>query len=197
LSSKLCIIVFQLLLTNNQDKLINELRTYLDLLGNKYPKVFENEKLTSLIRHNSTESMTSLNSIYSQRSFQSTSEVDTSLLGFKKKRNWFRSSFIKAFNRKATADCKKSELDMDFEITSPISQQEQTKNRYSDADEKSFTSLLNSQFLLSASASHQQFASTNTQGYVLALVYSISISNKLLLFLVSFFQFKNPECTGF
>ena len=97
----------------------------MEILCNKYPKIFENEKLLPLVRHNSTESMASLNSVYSQRSFQSTSETDTSQNG-KKKRNWLRSSFIKAFNRK-----KKLSSPPDNDVISETS----SNKRFSDIDE--------------------------------------------------------------
>ena len=127
-----------------QDKTINELKGYLEILCAKYPKIFENEKLTPLVRHNSTESMTSLNSIYSQRSFQSTSEVDTS--SSKKKRNWLRSSFIKAFNRK-----KK-------QSSPPDSISETSSNkRFSDIDENQS----NGPYSLPTSPIHQQIMSDN------------------------------------
>ena len=64
----------------------------------------------SFIRHNSTESLVSLNSIYSQQSFQSANmannKSDTNAATHSnsnspsKKRSWLRSSFNKAFNRK-------------------------------------------------------------------------------------------------
>ena len=115
------------------------MKIYLEALANKYPKIFETEKLSQIVRHNSTESMNSVNSLYSQRSFQSASDADTSLV--KKKRNWLRSSFIKAFNRNksshsnhssnsnsSTTPPKKSNNNSDAEYDA-------ISKRYSDIDE--------------------------------------------------------------
>ena len=130
-----------------KDKKINELKSYLEILCSKYPKIFENEKLTPLVRHNSTESMASLNSVYSQRSFQSTSEVETN--NGKKKRSWLRSSFIKAFNRK-----KK-------QSSPPDSISETSSNkRFSDIDENQ-SNQFNVTYSLPTSPIHQQILNDN------------------------------------
>jgi len=105
------------------------LKTYIEYIHNKYPKIFETEKsslprcMQVINRHNSTDSLTSLNSMFSQRSFLSnitTVTTDTnksndlnvhSSLAFgdpnkSKKRSWLRSSFNKAFNRKQSQNNK-------------------------------------------------------------------------------------------
>lgn len=130
-----------------------------------------------LIRHNSTESMASINSLYSQRSFQSTSEVDNnlSISGGKKKRNWLRSSFIKAFNRSKSSShsssvnnatngvynqARKPNTDV-IDITNELG----TPKRYSDADDScklsvnySLYSNGNGPYSLPNSPIHQQIA---------------------------------------
>jgi hypothetical protein len=146
-----------------KDKTINDLKGYLEILYNKYPKIFENEKLIPLVRHNSTESMASLNSLYSQRSFQSTSEVETN--NSKKKRNWLRSSFIKAFNRKK----KLSSPPVNNDIVSETS----SNKRFSDIDENCKLIIShNGPYSLPNSPIHQQMMLSNSclmQRYAIGL----------------------------
>lgn len=148
--------------SQNKDKIINELKSYLDILANKYPKIFEAEKIqipqtslttNTLIRHNSTESMSSINSLFSHQSLQVTSEHDQSGHLFKKKRNWFRSSFTKAFQRKSsTHSIKKFSLESENESII------HNNKRYSDVSDHSkiiFNQNLNN-YSLPNSPVHQQ-----------------------------------------
>lgn len=107
--------------------MISELKTYIDYIHNKYPKILETEKnslpnsLQVINRHNSTDSLTSLNSMFSHKSYQSnfttfttntkSSELNnhnsaTFDINKSKKRSWLRSSFNKAFNRKQNQNNK-------------------------------------------------------------------------------------------
>ncbi len=104
-----------------------ELKSYIDHLQLKHPNVFEGDKnplprcLASLNRHNSSESINSLNSMFSQKSYQSaslnhtvasdlasvTDSVNNSPFSKSSNKNnkmgWIRSSFSKAFSRKHQA----------------------------------------------------------------------------------------------
>ena len=105
--------IHQLSQTNRKkDTIISDLKSYIDYIHGKYSKILESEKtqyltLQSLInnRHNSTDSLNSLNSMFSQRSYPYDSN-QSGLLGDednktpKKRSSWLRSSFSRAFSRK-------------------------------------------------------------------------------------------------
>lgn len=105
-----------------KDNLIIELKAYIEYLHTKYSKVFDsNDKqalpLNSILnRQNSTESINSLNSMFSQRSCQTTTTTVTTTATNnnaepstpKKRSNWLRSSFKKAFNRKSSTSAENS-----------------------------------------------------------------------------------------
>ena len=102
-----------------KDNTITELKHYIEQIHLKYPKILEQEKcqlaqaiLPILTRHHSSESLNSLNSVFSQRSTQSAMQMTTTLhstlntnanpneMNHFKKRGWLRSSFSRAFGRK-------------------------------------------------------------------------------------------------
>ena len=107
-----------------KDNLIIELKAYIEYLHAKYSKVFDsNDKqafpLNSILnRQNSTEIINSLNSMFSQRSCQTTTTTVTTTATNnnnnaepstpKKRSNWLRSSFKKAFNRKSSTSAENS-----------------------------------------------------------------------------------------
>ena len=101
-----------------KDNTITELKHYIEQIHLKYPKILEQEKgqlaqsiLPILTRHHSTESLNSLNSVFSQRSTQSAMQMTSTLhsslnansneMNHFKKRGWLRSSFSRAFGRKS------------------------------------------------------------------------------------------------
>lgn len=97
--------------SQKKDAIIGELRSYIDHLQIKYPKILEGEKNAplspfNLNRHNSNESLNSLNSMISHRSYQSsviTTNTEPCNDNFsKKKKNWLRSSFSRAFRKNSS-----------------------------------------------------------------------------------------------
>ncbi len=108
-----------------KDTQICDLKSYIDYVHSKYPKVFEGEKaqyasfLASLQQANHSTSTGSLNSLNSMLSHSSSLfQQPSSLVGpnsppdngeqsstngkFKKRTSWLRSSFSRAFSRKLT-----------------------------------------------------------------------------------------------
>ena len=129
-----------------KDNLVNELKSYIEYIHNKYPKIIENEKqafpLNFLIRHNSTES---INSMASQRSYQSLevtankpSEENSAAKSSPKKRGWLRNSFSKAFNRKSNSQLKNQpNCDGGKKCLSDVDENDFGKQRMSEFDDYS------------------------------------------------------------
>lgn len=110
--------------SQKKDNIIIELKNYVENLQSKYPKIFETEKsqlsrsvMAALTRYNSSDSINSLNSMFSQKSFQS-NNLSVNMSQFSgnveamangaadssfsknKKMSWIRSSLNRAFSRK-------------------------------------------------------------------------------------------------
>lgn len=100
-----------------KENIISELKNYIEYIQQKYSKIFDSEKqqvpLCLLNRQNSSDSLNSIQSIFSQKSFHSAniyssrSGADSNTGGkggnLFKKRNWLRNSFSRAFSRKHTS----------------------------------------------------------------------------------------------
>ena len=139
-----------------KDTIISDLKSYIDHLYLKYPKVFEGEKIAplsplNLNRHNSNESLNSLNSMFSHRSYQSsvvTTNTEFCSENFsKKKKSWLRSSFNRAFRKNSSR----------FKNESSDVKSIDGKSYLSDVEEKEYIEKIGyGEFSLPNSPMHQQ-----------------------------------------